>query len=77
MFNSAWEQGFLKSFLKAFIKIFKPVLEGYEEHNHQEGLLDFSDMIVETTSIIRNGLRLPYKYVLVDEFQDIINSLSK
>ena len=68
------ERGIDINRLKAFIKIFKPVLEGYEEHNHQEGLLDFSDMIVETTSIIRNGLRLPYKYVLVDEFQDISRS---
>ena len=60
--------------LNAFIKIFEPIFDAYEEHNQREGLLDFSDMIVETTSIIKHGHKLPYKYVLVDEFQDISRS---
>ena len=62
--------------LQAFIKVFKPVLEGYENYNQREGLLDFSDMIVETSQIINAGHKLPYKYVLVDEFQDISRSRS-
>lgn len=74
LISRASERGIDIERLKAFIKVFKPVHEAYEEHNHREGLLDFSDMIVETTAIIKNGLKLPYKYVLVDEFQDISRS---
>ena len=59
---------------RCFLEIFQEVREGYEELLREEGALDFHDLINEATETIRNGRwENPFRYVLIDEFQDISN----
>ena len=59
---------------RCFLEIFQEVREGYEELLREEGALDFHDLINEGTETIRNGRwENPFRYVLIDEFQDISN----
>lgn len=56
----------------AFLDIFEPIYESYEAQLRAEGKIDFSDMIAQATSYIENAeYPSPFKYILVDEFQDI------
>lgn len=62
-----------------FKRFFLPVLETYEEVLSENGTIDFEDMILRPTHHLggaeREGLLpIQYKYVLVDEFQDISES---
>ena len=62
-----------------FKRFFLPVLETYEEILSENGTIDFEDMILRPTRYLDGAEReklLPgrYKYVLVDEFQDISES---
>ena len=59
---------------RCFLEIFQEVREGYEELLREEGALDFHDLINEAAETIRNGRwENPFRYVLIDEFQDISN----
>lgn len=57
--------------------VFLELLNRYEAYKERHGLFDFDDMLVECYYLLKNdpvlchtvGMR--YKYVLVDEFQDI------
>lgn len=55
-----------------FIGVFKPIYNAYKimlENNNQ---IDFEDQIHQAADILENGEYLhPYKYILVDEFQDL------
>ena len=62
-----------------FKRFFRPVLETYEKILHENGTIDFEDMILRSTRHLgKEGKEwlLPnrYKYVLVDEFQDLSES---
>ncbi len=62
-----------------FKKFFLPILETYEGILRENGTIDFEDMILGPTRYLDGAEReklLPgrYKYVLVDEFQDISES---
>lgn len=62
-----------------FKRFFLPVLETYEGILRENGTIDFEDMILGPTRYLDGAEReklLPerYKYVLVDEFQDISES---
>ena len=62
-----------------FKKFFLPILESYQEILDENGTIDFEDMILRPTRHLRDGERDrfwpgQYKYVLVDEFQDISES---
>ncbi|MDE0291088.1 MAG: UvrD-helicase domain-containing protein [Candidatus Dadabacteria bacterium] len=64
---------------KLFKKIFLPILEVYEEILRERDTIDFEDMILRPTHHLRDVERKgfspgQYKYVLVDEFQDISES---
>jgi DNA helicase-4 len=62
----------------AFLDIFEPLYEDYESALRESGRIDFNDMIIQATGIIKNGdFTSRYKYVLVDEFQDISQSRYK
>jgi|GEM_PF-1833997 DNA helicase-4 len=64
------EQRNLKA--KIFIQIFEKVLKYYEENLKELNVIDFDDMINNSTSYINNDkIKTPYKYILIDEFQDI------
>ena len=56
----------------AFVGIFEPILERYQETLARAGEVDFHDMINRATDHVSSGqYRSPYRYILVDEFQDI------
>lgn len=55
-----------------FLEIFKPILDNYENFLIESNEIDFSDMINLATEIINNNQFIsPYKYIIIDEFQDI------
>lgn len=55
-----------------FLNIFESLQDHYEKHLAAEGAIDFHDMINRAASTIREKRWQPqYRYVLVDEFQDI------
>ncbi len=57
---------------EGFLEIFEQVRARYEERLKAEGELDFHDLIDKAAHYIQEGRwRTPYRYVLVDEFQDI------
>lgn len=62
----------------AFYVIFSKVLDEYEKHLASQNEIDFNDMINRATEYIAAGRIKPsYKYILVDEFQDISQSRYK
>lgn len=57
---------------QTFLDVFESVLTRYTTLLEQRGEIDFHDMINKATDFALGGhWRSPYKYVLVDEFQDI------
>lgn len=59
---------------QAFLKIFKSVYQEYENLLKENNKYDFSDMIVTASEKIYNCYEsntFNYKYILVDEFQDM------
>lgn len=56
----------------AFLDVFEPIYTRYNHELEKTGTVDFSDMIRKATSLVRAGkYKSKYKYILVDEFQDI------
>ncbi|MEO1033894.1 MAG: UvrD-helicase domain-containing protein, partial [Bacteroidota bacterium] len=56
----------------AFLAIFETFFEAYENYLTNKSLIDFNDMLIVASDYIRtNQYRHPYKYVMVDEFQDM------
>jgi len=59
-----------------FLELFNPIYSSYAHYLQESDLIDFSDMINNATSCIQSsGFISLYKYVIIDEFQDI--SLSR
>jgi DNA helicase-4 len=57
---------------KAFLEIFKPIYDSYQNHLSNRNEIDFSDMINLASKFIERGdYKTKYKYILIDEFQDI------
>jgi DNA helicase-4 len=57
---------------RIFLKIFSAVYEDYMSYLKEAGEIDFNDMLNEATKIIKSGeYTTNFKYILVDEFQDI------
>ncbi|TJY35887.1 UvrD-helicase domain-containing protein [Pontimicrobium aquaticum] len=58
-----------------FLKLFEPILKNYENYLKEHNEIDFSDMINMATTLISNTkFSSPYKYIIIDEFQDISQS---
>ncbi len=56
----------------AFLKLFKPIFDQYQKLNQARGQIDFEDMIARATEAVDAGrFKSPYRYILIDEFQDI------
>ena len=56
----------------AFLAVFGPIFERYQESLADSGEIDFHDMINRATDLVESGrFSSPFKYILVDEFQDI------
>ena len=48
------------------------ILYIYQEELYSSGLIDFNDLISLSIKLIKEkGLRRYYKYIIIDEFQDI------
>lgn len=57
------------------LTLLEPVYKAYESYMIKNNEIDFNDMINMSTKYIREGLyKNPYKYVIVDEYQDISKS---
>jgi DNA helicase-4 len=58
-----------------FLKLFEPILKHYESYLKEKNEIDFSDMInMATESINNTAFVSQYKYIIIDEFQDISQS---
>ena len=72
--EKTWAYPFAKRYL-AFLDIFEPLLEDYQSILSETDRIDFDDMINNATDHIqKGGYKSPFKYILVDEFQDISQS---
>lgn len=66
---------FLRERTTLFLKIIKIILTKYQNYLAQNNIIDFSDMINKATTDIISGCSIPnYKYIIVDEYQDISKS---
>ena len=55
-----------------FLKFAIPIFEKYNDVLKKENEIDFNDMInTATQSIISNDVNFEYKYIIVDEYQDV------
>ncbi|MBO1518401.1 UvrD-helicase domain-containing protein [Oceanisphaera pacifica] len=58
--------------LAAQLSLILPLLHRYQHELAEQGKIDFDDMIEQATDFIRQGrFSVPWRYILVDEFQDI------
>jgi len=58
--------------LKVFLEVFTPLYNEYQRELKKQNAIDFNDMINLASEHITNGhYNKPYKYILVDEFQDM------
>lgn len=60
---------------KYFLKLTQKVLKKYEKFLKKNNYIDYNDMINEATKIVEKKFTGKYKYIIVDEYQDI--SLNK
>jgi len=65
--------------VRDFYKLALPLVEQYKDYCVNKSYLDFNDMISRTISLFKNHndilekFKLKYRYILVDEFQDVNN----
>lgn len=52
-------------------EIMKPFYDAYQEELSRNLEIDFTDAIIQATTLCKEGLWKQYEYILVDEFQDI------
>ena len=65
------KDSFSKDRTIAFLKIVEEIYNDYEAYLLKIKKIDFNDMINKASDcIMKNGLDLPYKYIIVDEYQD-------
>ena len=65
------KDSFSKDRTIAFLKIVEEIYNDYEAYLLKIKKIDFKDMINKASDcIVKNGLDLPYKYIIVDEYQD-------
>ena len=57
-----------------FLNLFNKIFMEYEDNLRKENAIDFDDMIIEGRKQIKND---GYKYIIVDEFQDISQARAK
>jgi DNA helicase-4 len=58
--------------------LFEPLYEAYQQHLRDTASIDFEDMIGRAIDYVESGrYQSPYRYLLVDEFQDISASRAR
>ena len=61
--------------LDRMLSILEPVYEAYQRELESKGEIDFEDMLNHAAEHVRAGrFRSPYKWIVVDEYQDISRS---
>lgn len=61
-----------KARMLVVVELFEPIYEKYQSYLESRNEIDFEDMIAKAVEYVEKGLFVsPYRYVLVDEFQDI------
>lgn len=80
-FGRPWEEIYprgkrlLGIILKETERVIKPIYEDYQKHLKNKDMIDFTDMLTIATSAIKDGRYTHhFKYVIVDEYQDISRS---
>jgi len=65
--------------IRTFYKLAIPIIENYISYCTNKSYLDFNDLISKTISLLKNQIDIKhqiqktFKYILVDEFQDVNN----
>ncbi|WP_338096063.1 UvrD-helicase domain-containing protein [Methanorbis rubei] len=63
---------YLRERERLFLDIVSPIFTRYQDQLKTDNLIDFADMINQAAAAVTSGhLTLPYRYIIVDEFQDI------
>ncbi len=63
---------FYRERTRFFLKIIKPILTAYNKYLAGVNAIDFSDMINKATDLVTSGFQVhPYKWIIIDEYQDI------
>jgi len=76
--ENAKKRGLLNERALVFLDLFEPILNRYNDRLREAGEVDFHDMINGATEgVVRGECSFPWKYILVDEFQDISASRAK
>lgn len=57
--------------ISLFLNIILEAYIYYNDYNKNNNIIDFNDMINQAIYILKNNNLLNYKYVIIDEFQDI------
>lgn len=61
-----------------FMKIVKPIFKLYQKKLEENKEIDFNDMINEATNVVKTQVdSFNYKYIIIDEYQDISESRFK
>lgn len=61
--------------LERYLRILKPVYDSYADHLSKNNEIDFEDMLNLAAECVKDGkYKHPYKYVIVDEYQDLSRS---
>lgn len=70
--NTKYKSSFYVCRTELFKSIIAPIMARYEEYLQQHNAVDFSDMINQASEIVSGAHEVhPYKWVIIDEFQDI------
>ena len=75
--NSKFKNSHEKDRASLFLDIIKDLYHYYMDYLKKEGKIDFDDMILQSTHELDNTNNFKYKYIIVDEFQDISVSRMK
>lgn len=63
---------FIRERNNIILDLIKPIYIKYENNLYKNEQIDFNDMINESTQLIEDrGVTLNYKYIIIDEYQDI------
>ncbi len=70
--KSRYLNSYFQRRIALFVLLIKPLLKAYDRYLEENHMIDFSDMINMVAEAIRGGFKVaPYKYVIIDEYQDI------
>ena len=75
--NTMFRNTYEKNRAALFLDIVKDLYHYYIDYLKKEGKIDFDDMIIQSIIELDKTINFKYKYIIVDEFQDISVSRMK